>query len=275
MDNKFFILPKEIMQKKLSDGGKLLYALMLDRHHLSLENGWRDDEGRVYIFFTIEEIKEKLGWGEQKSVKILAELEKSGLIERKRQGLGKPSIIYVKDLCFERAERKSKVSNCENQSSENVKIKIQQLRKSQSNNTDNNNTDKSYTDNKSNLPDGEGWMEKRAHFQKRVKKNINYTAAVEKFGKGWCDEIVELITDTLTSGRQYIKIGGENYPAEAVKSRLLKINDMHLCYISDALAENRSRIRNIRSFLLTTIYRAPETMENWYSAKVNYDLAKT
>ncbi len=274
MDNKFFILPKEIMNKKLSDGGKLLYALMLDRHHLSLENEWRDGEGRVYIYFVTNEIKKIMGYSNEKVVKLLAELEREGLIQRKRQGQGKPSVIYVNDLCSEMAAGKPKNKTSENRNSRHSETEKQEFRKLECNNTDNNNTDKSYTDNKSNPSDGEGWMEKRAHFKKRVEKNINYTAAVEKFGKGWCDEIVELITDTLISEREYIKIGGENYPAEAVKSRLLKINDMHLSYINDALSENHSRIRNIRSFLLTTIYRAPQTMENWYSAKVNYDMEK-
>ena len=269
MNNKFFMLPKEIMNKKLSDGGKLLYTLMLDRSSLSSQNGWRDDEGKIYIYFTTKEIKETFGWGEQKVIKILGELEREGLIEKKRQGLGKPSKIYVNDLSEEAS--KSQLQNYENQSCETVIITNQEFPKSQSNNTDNNNTDKSYTENKSYLSENDamGWKLRHKSFKNLIREHINYKAVTKRFGKVWCDEIVEIMADVLMTKKPYIKINGEDYPAEAVKSRFMKINDMHIEYINMALTECKSQIKNIRSFLITSIYRAPETIENYYSAKVN------
>ena len=81
-------------------------AILLDRMDLSARNGWLDEEGRVYIIFTIEEIKGALGCAEKKAVKLLDELEKKcGLIERKRQGLGKPNLIYVKNFISGSVER--------------------------------------------------------------------------------------------------------------------------------------------------------------------------
>ena len=267
--NSFFILPKEIMRKKISDGGKLLYAMMLDRMNLSVSNGWEDEEGRVYIYFGINEIKETMFCGKDKAIRMVAELENEGLIERKKQGQGRASIIYVKQA------PKTEFRKSEKKNSKGRKVRVLEVEKCDTNNTYNNNTDKSYTENTSYLitADSDRWMEKRKIIMERIKKNISYEACKERYGEGWCDEIVEIMVDTLTSEKPYIKINGQNYPFEAVKSRFLKINDMHIGYINDALAENKSRIRNIRNFLITTIYRAPETTENWYSARVNYDMA--
>ena len=83
----------------LTNDMKLLYALMLDRVSLSVKNGWVDSKGRVYISFPLAEIEEKLHVASQKASRLLKALEKAGLIERVRQGLGKPDRIYVKDCC--------------------------------------------------------------------------------------------------------------------------------------------------------------------------------
>ena len=97
----FFRIPKVLFAderfKSMSTDAKMLYGLMLDRMGLSVKNRWLDDENRVYIIYTMEDIIADLGCARQKAAKLLDELDKSaGLIERKRQGLGKPNVIYVK-----------------------------------------------------------------------------------------------------------------------------------------------------------------------------------
>mgnify|MGYP002545822929 CR=1 FL=1 len=92
----FYRVPKVLFTDEkfsnISSDAKLLYGIMLDRMNLSAKNGWVDELGRVYIIFTIEEVKGALGCAEKKAVKLLHELEnKCGLIERKRIGLGKPN----------------------------------------------------------------------------------------------------------------------------------------------------------------------------------------
>ena len=84
----------------LSTDAKLLYGLLVDRMELSRKNGWIDAQGRVYIYFTLDEIRERLRCAKEKACKLVAELDARGigLIEVKRQGLGKPNIIYVKDF---------------------------------------------------------------------------------------------------------------------------------------------------------------------------------
>lgn len=99
----FLRVPKILLQndtfKGISAEAKLLYSILFDRTELSNRNGWRDDQDRVYIIFTIAEITESMNCGNKKAIQLLDELEhKAGLIERKRQGLGKPNLIYVKSF---------------------------------------------------------------------------------------------------------------------------------------------------------------------------------
>ena len=99
----FYRIPKVLFTDKrfgnISTDAKTLYGILLDRMNLSAANGWLDQAGRVYIIFTVEEIMTALSCGNKKAVSLLAELEqKAGLIERKRQGLGKPNLIYVKNF---------------------------------------------------------------------------------------------------------------------------------------------------------------------------------
>ena len=98
----FFRIPRALMKDArfhgLSTDAKLLYGLMLDRMGLSLQSGWLDEKNRVFIYFTLDEIQDTLVCGHNKAVRLLAELEKYALIERVKQGQGKPAKIYVKNF---------------------------------------------------------------------------------------------------------------------------------------------------------------------------------
>lgn len=99
----FYRIPKQLFSgarfSGISTEAKLLYGILLDRMSLSLKNKWLDDAGRVYIIFPLEEVMTALGCADNKATKLLRELEnKAGLIERKRRGLGKPSLIYLKNF---------------------------------------------------------------------------------------------------------------------------------------------------------------------------------
>ena len=127
----FYMLPKvlvtEDLYKNLSSDAKILYACLLERSSLSFKNDWIDEQGRVYIVFTVEEIMKMLNKSNKTAVKILNELDANtkgiGLIERKRQGLGKPNIIYVKDfMSVFRSECKNYTSEVKNLHSSNTNI---------------------------------------------------------------------------------------------------------------------------------------------------------
>ena len=151
----FYMLPKvlvtEDLYKNLSSNAKILYACLLERSSLSFKNDWIDEQGRVYIVFTVEEIMKMLNKSNKTAVKILNELDANtkgiGLIERKRQGLGKPNIIYVKDfMSVFRSECKNYTSEVKNLHSRNVETTLQEVKNLHSSNTNINNTDYSNTD---------------------------------------------------------------------------------------------------------------------------------
>ena len=164
----FFRIPKVLFKDKrfkdMSTDAKLLYGLMLDRMGLSMRNRWIDDDNRVYIIYKMEEIIEDIGCARQKVAKLLEELDKSvGLIERKRQGLGKPNIIYVKNFITANSSEyenhtsrsmntenqevpKSNLQKYENHTSRSMNIELQEVPKSYSNNTNINNNNYNNTD---------------------------------------------------------------------------------------------------------------------------------
>ena len=102
------ILFRDIKFKDLSTDAKTLYGILLDRMGLSVKNGWLDEQGRVYIIFPVQEVMDALGCADNKATKLFRELEKFGLIERKRRGLGKPSLIYVKNFADPRFRNREK-----------------------------------------------------------------------------------------------------------------------------------------------------------------------
>lgn len=138
----FYMLPKILLSdehfKSLSSDAKIFYGCLLERSSYSYKNNWIDDENRVYIIFTIEEIMETLGVSNKTASKISSELENIGLIEKKRQGLGKPNIIYVKDFMsvFDIKKNEyitrsvnSTLQKCNNYTSGNVKSTSQEVKK--------------------------------------------------------------------------------------------------------------------------------------------------
>ena len=228
----------------------MLYGILLDRMSLSAKNGWIDKNGRVYIIFTIDEAKMALNCAEQKAIKLLSELEKkAGLIERKRQGLGKPNLIYVKNFI---SAVDSQLLNCENHNSGTMEITTQELPKSQCNNTDIKNTEFSDTD--SIFPSGNGgMMDENDRYQEYfdyfsdqlsmdlLKKDYPYDSEM-------LDNILELIVETVCTKRPLIRIGAEERPAEIVRSRFMKLNAEHIRYVMDCFKENTTKIRNIRQY---------------------------
>ena len=385
----FYRIPKVLFTaecfKSLSCEAKVLYGLLLDRMSLSIKNRWFDEEDRVYIIFTVEEIAELMNCGTQKAVRLLKELDADkgiGLIEKKRLGLGKPNVIYVKNFIIrqtegkEREEKqggmpinaqnsenhnsrvvkttiqefpesqfkngenhnsgmmkttiqespesqfkngenhtsgmvgitiqefpKSQFKNGENHTSGMVGITIQEFPKSQSNKTDINKTDLSKPEfsetecSKPDLNDPESGvsaihpnpilsnpsipgtepdvMGEMDAYRDIIREHISY----ECFQDGRyhrredVDELVELMVEVMMlPDNGTVRVAGVEKPAALVKNRFMKLNHEHIEYILTCLGANTTKVGNIKAYLLTTLYNAPMTISNYYTAEVNHDL---
>ena len=275
----FYRVPKILFTEakfwNVSTDAKLLYGILLDRMNLSAANGWLDDEGRVYIIFTIDEIKSALGCAEKKSVKLLDELEKKcGLIERKRQGLGKPNLIYVKNFVTDAVERQ--FLNCQKDNSGIVENTIQDLSKGQGNNTDINNTEFSNTDpffpSDSCGKDVDGTDEFRRYYQYFYEQlYMDYLKKDFPYDHDTLDLILHLIVEVMCSNRKQIRIASDDKPTEIVRSTFMKLDSEHIRFVMDGFKENTTDVRNIKQYLLASIYNAPYTIGPHYDAKVRHD----
>lgn len=282
----FYRIPKVLFTeerfKSVSAEAKVLYSFLLDRMSLSAKNGWQDKENRVYIIFTIEDIMEAMGCADQKAGKLLHELEsKCRLIERKRQGLGKPNLIYVKNFV---TPSESRFLNRENHDSGEVKITDQEPLKSRSNNTEYNNTDFSDTDPFpfTSFREDHGRETKRSDVNQRdryreiISENISYGILLQDYplDRDILTEILELMVDTVCTTRSTVRISGDDKPAEVVKSQFLKLDSEHIRFVMDGLKDNTTRIRNMRQYLLATLYNAPLTIGNYYRSLVSHDMSE-
>ena len=255
----FYRVPKALIKvdlfEKMSGDAKLLYAVLLDRMNLSLKNGWQDENGNAYIICTIDEIMDSIRCARQKAVKLLDELEHEyQLIERRRQGLGKPNLLYVKDLYAGLSQ--SNYWKYENQTSGGLKSELPGVWKSNGSKTDINNTDSSETDLIYSAQSGEnisGEMREderyRFYFQDKLEipileKNFPHDREILM-------EILELLVETVTSRKKFLRICGEEKPKEVVKSRLMKLDSMHIKSLQQSGAQLTNIVvtdNNIKSF---------------------------
>ena len=321
------LLIKDERFKGLSSDAKLLYGLMLDRMSLSMKNGWLDEENRAYIIYTVDAIMEDLGCAKATCVKIMKELDSEkgiGLIEKKRRGLGKPDIIYVKNFATMSAEQEvkepentgkstevqklnfkksnidtSRSSEIELQEVQNLnhqKYKKQTSRGSETElaevqdlapiYTNYNQTNQSYTDisytNPINQSGNESRSEKKIDvmddvnaYIELIKDNIEYEHHMKYDdwqNKALYEELFEVICEVVCVKRTTIRIAGEDYPYELVKSKFLKLNSGHLEYVIGCMHDTNTKITNIKAYMVTALYNAPSTMNHYYQQEVQHDM---
>ena len=271
----FFRIPKALFQEQrfqdLSTDAKTLYGILLDRISLSVKNEWFDKKGRVFIIFTIEDVKRTLRCADNKATQLLRELENFGLIERKRRGQGKPCLVYVKNFSAESS--KESVKNRDNDDSCGSKVACQDPVKSRGikkkeNKTEINNTNLI-------LSDESEKMKNRELLEEYFSRSLEIELLLRLYpdDEDTIYQIVDLLVDTCDSKRKLIRIAGDDKPAEVVCSRLKKLNADHIRFVLNCLAENTSPIRNMKQYLLAALFNAPTTMQLYYQNKVNHDLA--
>lgn len=300
----FYRLPKMLFTeekfKGLSSDAKILYGIMLDRMSLSIKNQWIDKENRVYIIFTLENVMEVFSCSERKASYLMKELDSKagiGLIEKKRQGLGKPNLIYLKNFIFSNStqdgakeEKENEVDNCETSKKGQVKsgqdvqlqsgnsVPIKSSMELQGINTDSNNTEYSdtiYPSNQEMKSKKMDVMDGIEAYRTIIQKNIEYDLLKEKLDiseSDYLEEIVELMVEIVGIPCDTVRIESKDIPYQLVKAKLLKLNSMHIEYVIRCLQNTTNKIRNIKGYLTTMLYNAPTTISSYYRAEVNYDM---
>lgn len=271
----FYRIPKILFSDQRYSGlsleAKILYGILLDRMELSARNHWLDEKGRVYIIFTIEEVMAHLGCANKKAGALLSELEKKAdLIYRKRQGLGKPNLIYVKNF----VSPSEHIQNCQKDISENVIPTVLEMSEPHGNNTDINKTDYSDTDIPS-YPDGwEGSADSHS-YESYLWDSLEMDALLHDSpdDHDLLMELYSLLCDTVNSQRKTIRIAGDDKPTATVRAQFLKLTRDHLVYVLESIKANTTRVRDMKQYLLAALYNAPFTLNSHYASRVSHDLA--
>ena len=293
----FFKIPRQLITnpkfKHVSTDAKLLYGMLLDRMSLSARNGWYDDTGRVYIYYSVDEICGDMTCGRDKAMKLLAELDTKkgiGLIERIKQGQGKPTKIYVKRFTTRTVPPKpapsspepfapisqvdfSNMQKSEIPTSRGRKNRLPEVEKTDPNYTKRIQTeliqpDPSISPQK---PPAAGLEIDRYERRKELKANIDYERLRREHPCDDIDDLLELMLDVVCSTAPTIRISGGDIPTEAVRDRFLQLDSEHIQYVIDALNQTTTKINNIRAYLLTALYNAPVTIGPYYSAAVRHE----
>ena len=250
----FLRIPKMLFTdehfKRLSAEAKIMYGLLLNRMCLSAVNDWKDEKGRVYIIYTIDETSENLGCGNKKA----------GNVESATSG-------YVKMTAQEPSERRT--INTDNNKTDISKTDSIPFYSSEI---------RVYGD----MPEvvrmeGNGNRAEKELLDNQiyVRESISLDVLVKRYPchKELLEQIAALIVDVLCSTKKTICVGKEDKPSAIVKSQFEKLNSMHIEYVLEGLQNNTTRVRNMRQYLIAALYNAPLTMDAHYEALVRHDLA--
>lgn len=293
----FYKIPKRLFTeeyfKKISVEAKVLYGLMLDRMSLSMKNQWFDTEGRAYIYYSLEDIMDAIGCSNKKAISIMKELDTEsgiGLIERKRQGQGKPTMIYLKQFMIQDVHKCnnytsgekiviSEVKNlhflkCKNVMSRSEEITHQEVKKLHTNKNNISNTELSNTESNHIISENDGMGFDVEAYSETIKKNIELDILLKRYpyDRELLTGIFDLILETVLCKNKSIIVASSEYPAELVRSKFLKLNMFHVEYAMDCMRKNTSKIHNIKKYLLAALFNAPSTISGYYQAEVNHDL---
>lgn len=312
----FYRIPKALLTdpryKSVSIEAKVLYGLLLDRMGLSVKNGWMDSNRRVYIYFTQEDAMELMNCGKDKATKLFRELDQGGigLIQRKKQGQGRPTRIYVKNFILppdpgqpqpEQAPPRDP-QTAENQRSgpsdsgdaalltaeipQSAPLEMRGLdsgfsapNKTEKKNTELNDTDPSILPPLPPVrarPKSRMRMDEMDRYRELIKENIDYDFLLQEhpYDEETLEGYVELMVEVCCSRRDFIRIAGEEIATGVVKSRFLKLNHEHIAYVLDSLSQNTTLVKNIKAYTLAVLYNAPTTIGQYYASLVSHDLAQ-
>ena len=313
----FYRLPKALITderfKDMSNNAKLLYGLMLDRMSLSKRRGWLDEDNKVFIKYSLNNIEEDLNVSKKTAGVLLKELENIGLIDMVKQ-TGLANVIYVKNFVSEDnkssagktpvkevhqdtnntsedMEPVKKVHQCANSTSEadspEDNFRQRKLVDETSEETTTvlgellhpNNKDTKINMSNTN-PISQSYqqideVDQASAYMELIRENIEYDVMMSNYqwrDKDMYDELYQIICDVVCVPRKTIRIAGEEYPYSLVRSKFLKLNSSHLQYVIGCMEKNTTKVANIKAYLITALYNAPNTISHYFTAEVNHDM---
>ena len=311
--SRFYRMPKALFDGNLSLEAATLYSLMLDRVGLSVKHGWTDGLGRIFIYFVQKDVQKFLRCGHNRATAFMRELERFGLIERKRQGLGKPAMIYVKNFSScengalenEGNEIEEKIPTVQQEDASNQAlfsapeeaVKTARTRQSRvpaegsldcpnraANETEKKETELTETNrifprpphaDRSRFRYGRDLMDEMRWVREQIQGNIDYEGLIwdHPCDADIFDGYVELMVEAACSTKEAVRICGQDIPTALVRSRFLKLEREHVEYVRDCLCSATSTIGNIKAYTLAALYNAPATLGQYYASLVSRDMS--
>lgn len=291
--NLFYQMPKFLFQgelkNKLSNDAKVLYSLLKDRHELSIKNNWVNEKNEVYLIMTRDEMCSLLGISIKPVIKAVNQLKEIGLMQEIRQGLNKPNLLFllnyseVKSWTCQNDNSgtvktttqdlsKEQLKSCQNDNSKNVDIPTLNLSNRHTNNTNISNTDFIKTNNHQ-IIKHEADEEDVETLAEVIKDNIGYDVAKATPGESdYIDNILNIMIEVICSKAPTVRVGKEEKPQAVVKSLFMKLTYDHISYVCLCLKENTNPIKYIKPYIITTLYNAPQTMDIYYSQRVQFEI---
>lgn len=228
----------------------------------------------------------------KKAISIMKELDMDagiGLIEKKRQGQGKPTMIYLKQFMIQDVQKcrnytsgeKSVISEvknlhilkCKNSTSRSEENTCLEVKNIHTNKNNINNTELSNNESNLILSGDDRMRYEMDAYSELISENIELDILRERhpYDQDLLEGIFDLILETVLCKNESIIVASNKYPAELVRSKFLKLNSSHVEYAIDCFKGNTTKVRNIKKYLLTTLFNAPSTISGYYQAAVNHD----
>lgn len=288
---RYLEVPKELLENEdyadLDDGAKLLYSKMLETAGLSAQHldKFTDKNGRMFIYYTVEKMQHDLNHSKPTIVKLTKQLVDKGLIEKVRQGQGKPSRIYIFDFATapHNKPKKPTSKSVEPQevkdfnfkkskafTSRSKEIELQEVKDFNAielNNKDLENKDLHPTNPPADREDGGEELDIE-EVQAQVRRQVEYTVLCENYDEEIADEVVEIITEVRCRDSPKMQIGAHKYPMGFVRKRMESLTYEHVCYVLDNLGR-AGPVRNPHGYLTALLFNAPASCNTAVQAVFN------
>ena len=271
LENRYYQVPQELFENKLykdklTSDSKILYAFLLDRLTLSKKNNWINEKGEVYLIFTRQEVQDKLNLSDKTVSKAFKQLTDARLVYEKRQGLGKPNLLFVGKIQHEKIVQIADTEILRFQTRKNydsgvVENTITDTENLRVINTNNINTDRTSLILSNQEPEIE-IREDEDSYEELFKRNIEYDILVgDPHNKKLVENITNIAVEAINSNKPTLYINSEPKSKELVKSQLLKLKPNHIEYVINCLRQNMKDVKSLKSYILTTLYNSINTIE--------------